>query len=66
MSHQDSHNAIVVGAGASGLAAATALHTAGRDTLCLEARDRVGAPALRPHIAPRAGPRPGSHLVLGR
>ncbi|MGW3564624.1 flavin monoamine oxidase family protein [Streptomyces sp. NPDC000941] len=46
MSHQDSHNVIVVGAGASGLAAATALLAAGRDTVCLEARDRIGGRLL--------------------
>ena len=44
MSYPDSHDVIVivVGAGASGLAAATAPHTASRDTVCLEARDRIG------------------------
>ncbi|MFJ9034129.1 FAD-dependent oxidoreductase [Streptomyces sp. NPDC102274] len=46
MSHRDSHDVIVVGAGASGLAAATALHTAGRDTVTLEARDRIGGRLL--------------------
>ncbi|MEU0811897.1 FAD-dependent oxidoreductase [Streptomyces sp. NPDC005970] len=56
MSRQDSNNVIVVGAGASGLAAATALHAAGRDTICLEARDRIGgrllsAPATHPERA---------------
>ena len=33
---------VVVGAGFSGLAAATALHTAGRTVIVIEARDRVG------------------------
>ncbi|MEV0172238.1 FAD-dependent oxidoreductase [Streptomyces sp. NPDC050803] len=46
MSHGDSHDVIVIGAGASGLAAATALHAAGRDTVCLEARDRIGGRLL--------------------
>ncbi|MET8955512.1 flavin monoamine oxidase family protein [Streptomyces sp. NPDC004393] len=46
MSHRDSHDVVVVGAGASGLAAATALHAAGRDTVCLEARDRIGGRLL--------------------
>jgi monoamine oxidase len=46
MSHRDRHDVIVVGAGASGLAAATALHTAGHDTVCMEARDRIGGRLL--------------------
>ncbi|MEV5878505.1 FAD-dependent oxidoreductase [Streptomyces sp. NPDC052101] len=53
MPHRDSHDVIVVGAGASGLAAATALHAAGRDTVCLEARDRTGGRLLS---APTADP----------
>ncbi|MFI7637369.1 flavin monoamine oxidase family protein [Nonomuraea sp. NPDC049400] len=53
MSHRDSHDVIVVGAGASGLAAATALHAAGRDTVCLEARDRIGGRLLS---APTSNP----------
>lgn len=56
MSHRDSYDVIVVGAGASGLAAATALHAADRETVCLEARDRIGgrllsAPASHPERA---------------
>lgn len=46
MSHRDSHDVIVVGAGASGLAAASSLHAAGLDTVCLEARARVGGRML--------------------
>ncbi|MFF0333370.1 flavin monoamine oxidase family protein [Streptomyces fimicarius] len=46
MSHPDIHDVIVIGAGASGLAAATTLHAAGLATLCLEARDRTGGRLL--------------------
>ncbi|MFH7333905.1 flavin monoamine oxidase family protein [Streptomyces sp. KHY 26] len=46
MSHQDSRDVVVIGAGASGLAAATVLHAAGRDVVALEARDRVGGRLL--------------------
>lgn len=60
MSHRDTHDVIVIGAGASGLTAATALHAAGLDTLCLEARDRVGGRLLS---APT--PHPGRALDLG-
>jgi monoamine oxidase len=40
------HSVLVVGAGAAGLAATTALISAGHRTLCLEARDRVGGRLL--------------------
>ncbi|MFF8990409.1 flavin monoamine oxidase family protein [Streptomyces sp. NPDC014983] len=53
MSHQDSHDVVVIGAGASGLAAATALHAAGRDLVALEARDRIGGRLLS---APTSNP----------
>ncbi|MFJ8856318.1 flavin monoamine oxidase family protein [Streptomyces sp. NPDC102437] len=46
MSPQASHDVIVIGAGASGLAAASPLHAARRDVLVLEARDRVGGRLL--------------------
>ncbi|MFJ2899122.1 flavin monoamine oxidase family protein [Streptomyces sp. NPDC087218] len=46
MPHRDTHDVIVVGAGASGPAAATALRAAGLDTLCLEARNRTGGRLL--------------------
>jgi len=39
---EHSHDVIVIGAGAAGLAAAAELTRAGRDVLVLEARDRVG------------------------
>ncbi|MGH8300515.1 MAG: flavin monoamine oxidase family protein, partial [Steroidobacteraceae bacterium] len=38
----DSHDVIVIGAGAAGLAAAGALGQSGRSVLVLEARDRIG------------------------
>ncbi|MEU6608837.1 FAD-dependent oxidoreductase [Streptomyces shenzhenensis] len=46
MSRSGSHDVIVVGAGAAGLAAATVLHEAGRRVICLEARTRVGGRLL--------------------
>ncbi|MGW4668752.1 flavin monoamine oxidase family protein [Streptosporangium sandarakinum] len=36
------HDVVVVGAGAAGLMAAAALHAAGLDMVCLEARERTG------------------------
>ena len=40
------HDAIVIGAGAAGLAATRALQQAGSDVLILEARDRIGGRIL--------------------
>ncbi|MFJ7291245.1 flavin monoamine oxidase family protein [Streptomyces collinus] len=60
MSHQDSHDVIVIGAGASGLAAATALRAAGRDVVALEARDRIGGRLLSTPTS-----HPGRALDLG-
>ncbi|MFJ5262618.1 flavin monoamine oxidase family protein [Streptomyces sp. NPDC088387] len=59
-SETDSHDVIVVGAGASGMAAATALHAAGLTPLVLEARDRVGGRLLSATTA-----HPGRALDLG-
>nr|QEO73908.1 hypothetical protein [uncultured bacterium] len=59
MLQQDRHDVVVVGAGIAGLAAAAALVAAGRDAVCLEARERVGG---RLHSA--AAP-PGGGLDLG-
>ncbi|MCG7523266.1 FAD-dependent oxidoreductase [Streptomyces sp. OfavH-34-F] len=60
MSHWESHDVIVIGAGASGLAAATALHAADRDVVVLEARDRVGGRLLSTPVE-----HPGQALDLG-
>ncbi|MDX2937092.1 flavin monoamine oxidase family protein [Streptomyces ipomoeae] len=42
MLQHDGHDVVVVGAGIAGLAATAALVAAGRDTVCLEARERLG------------------------
>ncbi|MFC8719847.1 flavin monoamine oxidase family protein [Kitasatospora sp. NPDC057198] len=68
MSQHDGHDAIVVGAGASGLTAAAGLLAAGLDTVVLEARDRVGGRLLSvpvPVPGSVSGPRPGRALDLG-
>lgn len=59
MIHTATHEVIVIGAGASGLAAATALHAAGLDTLCIEARDRIGGRLLS---STASAPGPGLDL----
>jgi monoamine oxidase len=45
-------DAVVIGGGAAGIAAARALHDAGRDVLLIEAKDRLGG---RAHSVPLAG-----------
>ncbi|MET9116676.1 FAD-dependent oxidoreductase [Streptomyces longwoodensis] len=60
MSYQDRHDVIVIGAGASGLAAATTLHAAGRDVITLEAPGRTGGRLLS---APTS--HPGRRFDLG-
>ncbi|MFF4858631.1 flavin monoamine oxidase family protein [Streptomyces rubiginosohelvolus] len=60
MSDQDRHDVIVVGAGISGLATAAILHAAGIDTVCLEARNRVGGRLLSTPV-----PGTGRALDLG-
>ncbi|MGW5665310.1 FAD-dependent oxidoreductase [Streptomyces sp. NPDC003758] len=47
MLQRDRHDVVVVGAGIAGLAATSALVAAGRDTVCLEARDRCGGRVTR-------------------
>ncbi|MFD8951959.1 flavin monoamine oxidase family protein [Streptomyces xanthophaeus] len=59
MLDEEAYDVIVIGAGASGLAAATALTAAGRNVLLLEARDRTGGRLL---AAPTS---PGRALDLG-
>lgn len=51
MSARAIYDAIVVGAGLSGLVCATRLHAAGRSVLVLEARDRVGGRLLTGSLA---------------
>jgi monoamine oxidase len=48
-----SADVIVVGAGAAGMAAAHAIHKAGRSVIVLEARDRVGGRTLNEPLGPR-------------
>ena len=43
------HDVLIIGAGAAGLAAAQELTTAGRRVLCVEARDRIGGRILTAH-----------------
>ena len=46
-----SYDVLIIGAGAAGLAAAVELARAGRSTLVLEARDRIGGRCWSRHIA---------------
>ncbi|MFF4522959.1 flavin monoamine oxidase family protein [Streptomyces bluensis] len=48
------HDVVVVGAGIAGLAATAALVAAGRDTVCLEARERIGGRLLSAAAPPGA------------
>ena len=43
---KDSYEVLIVGAGASGLSALRQLRQAGRDAVCVEARDRIGGRVL--------------------
>jgi monoamine oxidase len=54
MVQHDGHDVVVVGAGIAGLAATAALVAAGRDTVCLEARERVGGRLLSTTAQPGA------------
>ncbi|MEV6591191.1 flavin monoamine oxidase family protein [Streptomyces acidicola] len=65
MPHPDERSVVVIGAGAAGLAAATALIGAGYDTLCLEARDRPGGRLLSMSTAHGGAADGGGFLDLG-
>ena len=54
MVQHDGRDVVVVGAGIAGLAATAALVAAGRDTVCLEARERIGGRLLSPSAPPGA------------
>ncbi|WP_460072658.1 flavin monoamine oxidase family protein [Streptomyces sp. YKOK-I1] len=54
MLQQDGHDVVVIGAGIAGLAVTAALAAAGRDTVCLEARDRCGGRLLSVAAPPGA------------
>jgi monoamine oxidase len=62
------YDALIVGAGAAGLAAGRALAAAGRRTAIVEARDRVGGRILTEHVAYSGGTLPielGAEFVHG-
>ncbi|MFI1731067.1 NAD(P)-binding protein [Streptomyces acidicola] len=65
MPHPDERSVVVIGAGAAGLVAATALIVAGYDTLCLEARDRPGGRLLSMSTAHGDAAGGGGFLDLG-
>ncbi|MGW1169391.1 FAD-dependent oxidoreductase [Streptomyces sp. NPDC002550] len=54
MLQHDGHDVVVVGAGIAGLAATAAMVAAGRDTVCLEARERIGGRLLSTPAPPGA------------
>ncbi|HEX3846472.1 MAG TPA: NAD(P)/FAD-dependent oxidoreductase [Steroidobacteraceae bacterium] len=64
------HDTLVIGAGAAGLAAGRLLAKAGRSTLLLEARDRIGGRIFTRHVIPGGGADPipvelGAEFVHG-
>ncbi|HTS62553.1 MAG TPA: NAD(P)/FAD-dependent oxidoreductase [Candidatus Acidoferrales bacterium] len=60
------HDAVIIGAGAAGLAAAQDLLRAGAKICCLEARDRIGGRILTVHGEAPAPVELGAEFVHGR
>ncbi len=56
------YDAVVVGAGAAGIAATGALHVAGLRVVCVEAADRIGG---RAHTDPRSSVFPSTWGRIG-
>lgn len=61
----ESHDCIVIGAGAAGLLAALTLREAGRDVIVLEARDRIGGRAYSAPLSDGSMVERGAECVHG-